>query len=520
VQHSEEFANSFAQLTSLLVRKPDERDRQKRALTDALRCAADLPVLLIRDGDTLLADGVPISQGAMDTLELLDRMAYHRIVRLDVDAQPRPADLLALARCLAAPAGPSGDGIQERLDVLHALSVRVAPEDELAERVAPSDPRPQLIVETSPLLESFEVMAEADMLSRVQERARDTATPVSVPAYREFSGPMAGVSVEQLIAALRKASDADTLGNVLQALVSLADVATEKGGIDEAAAIALALQQRMQTETDPEIKAQVGGTLRRVATRRLAVEVISRLAVDVSRLKEYTAVLANAGDWVIDPLTSRLADSENAKERRAVFSVLTHFSSAIPVFVHMLGDRRWYVVRNAADLLAQFEAPDADMALIDALGNADPRARRSVVAALSRIPSRRAQSSLRRSLQDKAPEVRLAAAAGAGRHRNADLAKALVTALDTEQDADVQIALLGAMGKQATPEAVACLIESASPGGLLAIRKRSPAFRLAAVRGLKEAGTTAAVKALRALADDKDASVRAAARSAPAPRTS
>lgn len=513
MNHSEEFANSFAELTTLLVRKPQERERQKRALSDAMRCAADFPVLLIRDGDTLLADGEPISQGAMDTLELLDRMAYHRIVRLDIDAQPRAADVLALARCLAAPAGPPGDGIQERLDVLHAQSVRVAEESESAPPAEASDPRPQLIVETSPLSE-FELMAEAEMLAKVQERPRtETPTPVSVPAYREFSGPIAGVTVEQLTRALQGASDADTVGNIVDAMASFCGVAVEKGGIDEAAAVVFALQQRAQAEQDPAIQAQVSAALRRAASRPLAQAVMGRLAVDVSRLKEYTAVLTSVGDWIIDPLTSRLADSENAKERRAVFSVLTHFTSAIPVFVHMLGDRRWYVVRNAADLLAHFDVPDADLPLIDALGNSDPRARRAVVAALSRIPSKRAQSSVRRALQDKATEVRLAAAAGAGRHRNADLAKALVAALQEEQDADVQVALLAALGKQATPEAVECLADSASSGGLLGLRKRSPAYRLAATRALRDAGTTAALKALRALADDKDAAVRAIARS-------
>lgn len=512
VNHSEEFANSFARLTALLVHKPQERERQKRALTDALQCAADFPVLLMRDGDSLLADGVPISQGAMDTLDLLDRMAYHRLVRLDIDAQPRAADVLALARCLAATAGPDGDGVQERLDVLHAASVRVEPEPE-APAAAPSDPKPQVVVETTPAIGNFEVMAEAEMLAQVVDRpATEVLTPPSVPAYRQFSGPMATVTVEQLTTAMRNATDTDTLSNVLEAMAQFSEVAAGKGGTDEAAALALALQQRAHDEADPEARALVGRTLRRIASRPLALAVIGRLAVDVTRIREYTAVLVAAGDWVINSLTARLADSESAKERRAVFAVLTSFTSAVPVFTRMLGDRRWYVVRNAADLLAHFDAPDADLALIDALGNADPRARRSVVAALSRIPSRRAQSSLRRSLQDPAPEVRLAAATGAGRHRNADLAKAIIAALAQEQDPDVQAALLGALGKQATTEAVSCLIDAASPAGLLALKRKLPAYRLAAVRALREAGTVAANNALRALAEDRDPAVRQASR--------
>jgi HEAT repeat protein len=276
------------------------------------------------------------------------------------------------------------------------------------------------------------------------------------------------------------------------------------------------LQQREATETDDRAKTALRGALRRVATPRLAQAVMGRLAVDVTRLKDYTAVLVAAGETTIDALTTRLADSQSAKERRAVFAVLTNFTSAIPTFIHMLGDKRWFVVRNAADLLAHFGAPEADLALIDALGSADPRVRRSVVTALSRIPSKRAQSSLRRALQDPATEVRLAAATGAGRHRNPELAKGLVVALDAEQDADVQIALLGALGRQATDDAVARLVEAASPGGMLAIKRKTTAFRVAAVRALREAGTTAALQALRGVSEDKDPAIRAATKAKPA----
>lgn len=517
VNHSEEFANNFARLTALLVHRPQERDHQKRALADALQCAADFPVLLMRDGDSLLADGVPISQGAMATLDLLDRMAYHRLVRLDIEAQPRAADVLALARCLAAAAGPDGDGVQERLDVLHAASVRVEPEPDAPAPAAPSDPKPHLVVETTAALGPLDVAEEVETLSQGQDSAgTDVRTPPSVPAYRQFSGPMAGVTVEQLTSAMQNATDRDALANVVEAMAQFSEVAVGKGGTDEAAALVLTLQQREQTEPDPEIRALVGRAVRRMASRPLALAIIGRLAVDVARIREYTAVLVAAGDWVIDPLTARLADSESARERRAVFAVLTTFTSAVPVFTRMLGDRRWYVVRNAADLLAHFDAPDAELALIEALGNADPRARRSVVAALSRIPSRRAQSSLRRSLQDPAPEVRLAAATGAGRHRNADLANAIIAALEKEQDADVQAALLGALGKQATAEAVTRLIDAASPGGLLSLKRKPPAYRVAAARALREAGTPAAAKALRALAEDRDPAVRQASRPAAA----
>jgi HEAT repeat protein len=73
----------------------------------------------------------------------------------------------------------------------------------------------------------------------------------------------------------------------------------------------------------------------------------------------------------------------------------------------------------------------------------------------------------------------------------------------------VQFAILAALGKVATQDAVNRLVKAAEPDGLL-FRRKSSAYRVAAVRALGEARTPVAAAALRTLLNDKDREVRLA----------
>jgi HEAT repeat protein len=74
----------------------------------------------------------------------------------------------------------------------------------------------------------------------------------------------------------------------------------------------------------------------------------------------------------------------------------------------------------------------------------------------------------------------------------------------------VQLAIIAALGKVATPDAVQRLVQAAEPGGRL-FRKKSTVVRLAAVQALAEARTAPALGALRSLSEDREREVREAA---------
>jgi HEAT repeat protein len=84
-------------------------------------------------------------------------------------------------------------------------------------------------------------------------------------------------------------------------------------------------------------------------------------------------------------------------------------------------------------------------------------------------------------------------------------AATLTKALDDEEDADVQLAIIGSLGRLATTDAVQRLIKLAEPGALF--KKKPVAVRVAAVQALGEARTPAAQNALQHLVHDKDKEV-------------
>jgi HEAT repeat protein len=104
--------------------------------------------------------------------------------------------------------------------------------------------------------------------------------------------------------------------------------------------------------------------------------------------------------------------------------------------------------------------------------------------------------------------VRLQAATGLASRKGDKSAATLVQALDGESDGEVQLAILSALGRLATPEAVQKLIKAAESEGRF-FKKKTVAYRVAAVQALGEAKTGAALAALTGLANDGEKEVRA-----------
>jgi HEAT repeat protein len=142
--------------------------------------------------------------------------------------------------------------------------------------------------------------------------------------------------------------------------------------------------------------------------------------------------------------------------------------------------------------------------------------RRAVTRALSRIESSFTLDAVARALTDTSPVVRLEAVAGISTRKGGRAGSMLAKAIDGESEAEVQYALLGALGRVATPESVQKLAKAAeAASGLFASRKNS-GLRVAAVFALGEARTAGALAALQALVNDKDKDVRdAVARTLP-----
>ena len=176
--------------------------------------------------------------------------------------------------------------------------------------------------------------------------------------------------------------------------------------------------------------------------------------------------------------------------------------------MHLLGDNRWYVVRNAIDLLGEMRAVEAENALFEAAAHREERVRRSVATALARLGTPRSIQAVQQMLGGPGAGSSRARRAGARQPSSRRARSACSSrALDSEDDQEVQAVILAALGRQATDEAVARLVKAAEPEGRL-FKRKPTALRVSAVQALAEANTPAALAALKRFADDKDREVR------------
>ena len=155
-------------------------------------------------------------------------------------------------------------------------------------------------------------------------------------------------------------------------------------------------------------------------------------------------------------------------------------------------------------------AKSAEDDLMGLLRHNDDRVRRAATNALLKLGTTDALKGIYEAVNDKSPEVRLQATAAISTRRDAKTANTLIKAIEDEDDVDVQLAMIAALGKVATPDAITKLVKMAQPEGRL-FKKKTASLRVAAVQALGDARTPAALNALKELADDKDREVRDAA---------
>jgi HEAT repeat protein len=220
-------------------------------------------------------------------------------------------------------------------------------------------------------------------------------------------------------------------------------------------------------------------------------------------------VLRQAGEDGAAAVIAHVGLAPTLADRRLSFEMLLKLPAAIPVLSRMLGSSQWHIARNAADLLGQLHAVEAHGALSGALQHADERVRRAAAHALSKLGTQPAVQSLRTALVDPSARVRVQVAAGLAGRKGAKSSTTLTRLLDDETDVEVQLAILMALGRLGTPDAVNRLIKAAEPDGRL-FKKKPVAFRVAAVHALGDVRTSAARSVLQTLANDKEREVREA----------
>jgi HEAT repeat protein len=498
MDHSVTFARHFAHLVWLLVHEPSNVPSQKTALRSLVGLSREATIALLLHDGQLFANGALVPSPLPGVAELAERMGACQLASVELDVAAGAADLLAAARTLAAGglvplhAGEPVRFVVAEPPPAQPIDTYALPDVDLGALEAPPAPRP----------------APPPRPVAPRSLALDTS---SHSMFDHFAAKRAPVGArDALLAQLETATKPDLLIRVLDDLARTAEQAARDGHMADASEIFHRIVRRERENQDFEAKRAFVLTIRRLSSGPLLRAVAEELVRDPDRREEHMAVLTRAGEDGADALIDQLISATGRSDRRIYFDALIELQAGVPTLLHMLGDPRWFVARNAAALLGEIQAREAEGPLADLLHHDDERVRHAATIALMRLGSPRSLPAIEQALHDSAPQIRIQAAVALVEHRGGGTAGPLLRALDAERDDEVKTAFLLALGRLATPDAVERLILAAQPERGL-FRKRVAGLRVAAVQALAAARTSEALRALHALMDDREPEVREAA---------
>jgi HEAT repeat protein len=330
---------------------------------------------------------------------------------------------------------------------------------------------------------------------------------------RESAVRVESENTEELRRLLREGTDSERLG-VLERLEFLIQYCLNRGMMDRG--IGLVQDLRRDAEAlrgrSPHVRSMVMLAIHRVSARPVIEELVQRLG-KVRSEEERTGLrstLLHIGADTVTPLVRELVAATDVSARRAYRDALVALDHVgVPLLEDMVGDERWFVVRNMVGILGEIRSADAVEHFRRTIEHSDARVRRETVLALSKVGGEDAVPLLARGLNDPESALRGAAALGLGLTKLSVAVGPLLNRLPQESDPEVEVEIVRALGRVGDPRAVPVLAERASGGGFFS---RVPAsIRVEATRALGEIGGDAARAVLQRLLRERNAEVREAA---------
>lgn len=533
MDYSVTLARHFSRLVWLLLNESANIDEQKASLRATVAVSKDGPVVFTARDWRLTVNGTALPDSLTGVQDLTAQMIGHAVREIRVDRASVAADVLGLARILAAQPvpGDGGEAAKARVAALGAKTVRIeiagieavgapvarAPTGAPSANV-PANAKTNAGSASADPLGATSAAGAADAAAAKRPRQMPPAVPgpglgfigEDSGSYLAFAAQQQPKgSAEDLLHQLDATKSANIATRVLDDLVTVIENAAREGKHDMVARAFHGVVAREAALSENDLKRAYVMALRRLTKPTLLRAVATMLPRKRERADDYLLVLTRCGEDGADALIDQLTGAQSLSDRRVFFDALVKLNAGVPALIHMLGDARWYVARNAADLLGEMQAEEAQAPLSELLKHDDDRVRRAAISALAKLESPKALDSLRVAMRDTSPQVRMQAASGMGTRKGLRSAGTLTKALDSESDQEVQLAIVAALGRVGTTDAVQRLIKAAEPGGGI-FKKKATAVRVAAVQALGEARTPAAQNALQHLLDDKDKEVKQA----------
>jgi hypothetical protein len=467
-------ARHFARLLWLLIHEGQSVDEQKVALRAVVFVSKEASVRLSIKEGRLAVNNLVMPQALAGVQELAERLVEHGISAIEIDEGAKPSELLSLARLLAVGVASTSDvaDFTQRLSQLEEATVHVR-------------------------------------LSAASVKAPERTG--EAPAKADVQPLTSSERVTHLFGKLDLAVTPHDTTTVLEEIAFSAEQAAREGRFDDAADVFSALLDRESAIADQEARRGYVVIVRRLTKPVLLRPIAHLISSDPRRCIPTERILQRCGQDGVDAIVDQYIGCSVAADRELYRATLARLSGARDALVMMLQDPRWYVVRQATELLGEFQMQDAERPLAELLRHQDERVRRAVARALSRLDTAFAFDALVRALTDDSTTVRLEAVSGLMLRRSARAGGTLAKAIDDETDTEVQFAILAALGRVGSPEAVQKLTKAAEAASGFLKSKKNSGLRIAAVQALGEARTPGALTALQSLSSDKEKDVRDAA---------
>jgi HEAT repeat protein len=509
MDYSATFGRHFARLVSLLMHDAGNVVEQKVSLRALVAASKQSDLMLTLNDWEVVVNETTVPGALTGVQDVAAQMAAHSLRQIRFGAGSTPADMLGVARIIASTASPGdgGERATQKLRALGAGTVEFQTMEKPTELVAVGSDEPTLVT----AVEGDGSAARAEAQGAAERAAGEAAALLAKLTGADVSKMVP----EEALALLDSTVGAEAATKVLDDLVSLAEHSMRVGKPVAVADVFHGVVQREARvpESDGDVKRAYVMAVRRLAKPALLRAVAMLIARRPERKQYCYEILERTGEDGADAVIEQITQAQTTDDRRSLLEVLGELRAAVPALVRMLGDSRWFVVRNAAELLGEIVATDAEEALISLLRHSDDRVRRSATNALLRLGTPNALRGVYDAVNDSSPDVRIQAAAAISTRKDARTSNTLIRAIEDEQDGDVQVAIIAALGKVATAEAVQKLVKMAEPEGRL-FKKKTIAFRVAAVQALGDAKTPQAMAALKELLADKEREVRETAQRA------
>ena len=526
------FARHFARLVQLLLVEGTDFEQQLATLRALVSVSEQGAVKIVLHDMQLLSANAEVVPARFDGVDgLVAQLIGHAILEIDVQRNASPADLMLVAKLLSIRPSPGNGGevALSRVQALDAQTISIKV-DVPAQLEAPAPLSNSKIGVTGagivhdtmmmfmPTADQFEAVQAAGAEVSGGNGDAEEVEPEDLVQAQDADSMFAAFatsstskgSMVRLFEQLHAAQGGSAISDHLDTLVKLAADSSSKDRFDIVADVFFGLIKSEGEIEDKIAKRQYSLAVRRLCVPRVLKCIVELLPRRRENYEQYMAIFVRAEDDGVEALVEALISAPSITDRRVYYDSLLRMRTGVRTLVHMLGDPRWFVVRNAVELLGEMRVAEADVELGKLLEHRDDRVRTAAATALAKLGPGVAAKGLRGALRDAPEQVRERAAETMALQRGGSV-DSLMRALDREEDDRVQMAMVNALGQLGSPLAVEKLTDIARSDKGLLNRSRPTPMRVAAVHALGEMKTSSALAALQTLLRDKEKAVRGAA---------